>query len=72
MKNILFTSSMLFAATFNSFAVTIPLAMKLDEKTIFNVLLALMAFEVLNRLFLADFIDGIVPAKKTGGFERTV
>lgn len=55
-----------------SFAVTIPLAMKLDEKTIFNVLLALMAFEVLNRLFLADFIDGIVPAKKTGGFERTV
>lgn len=46
--------------------------MKLDEKTIFNVLLALMAFEILNRLFLADFIDGIVPAKKTGGFERTV
>lgn len=46
--------------------------MKLDEKIIINVMLALVAFEVLNRLFLAEFIDGVVPAKKTGGFERTI
>ena len=46
--------------------------MKLDEKTFFNVLLALMAFEVLNRLFLSDFIDGVLPAKGASSFERTI
>lgn len=44
--------------------------MKLDEKIILNVIVALLAFEVLNRLFLADLIDQVAPAKK--GFEQSI
>lgn len=43
--------------------------MKFDANLILNVILALAAFEVLNRLFLADLVDQIAPAKK-GTFEQ--
>lgn len=41
--------------------------MKIDEKTIFNVLLALVIFRVAGALFLDDMLDGI-----TDGFERSI
>lgn len=44
--------------------------MKLDEKIILNVLVALVAFELLNRLFLADLFDQVAPTKAT--FEQSI
>jgi hypothetical protein len=36
--------------------------MKIDFNTIINVMIALLAFEVINRLFLGKLIDQIAPS----------
>ena len=45
----------------DTFAAYKPNAMSFDLKLIMNVLLALLAWEVLNRLFLASVLDKALP-----------